>query len=210
MKEFDPSEIEALVQPILLHSLPATTYERLARYVRLIYRWNRKINLTAVAPEEWIRLHIAECLRGIQKIPDNMRAVLDFGSGAGLPGIAIQIARPEFQITLAESQNKKAAFLREVVRELELRSTEVFGGRVEDMPSDRQFDLVALRAVDRMDQALKAARPRIASDGGCMVFTSLAQVPAVQSMLPDIEWQSPDLIPGTEQRAILLGRRSVG
>lgn len=207
MKEFDPGEIEVLVQPILLYSLPVTTYERLARYVRLIYRWNGKISLTAVAPKEWIRMHIAECLRGAQKIPDNVRTVLDFGSGAGLPGIAIQIARPEFQITLAESQNKKAAFLREAIRELELRSTQVFGGRVEDMPSDRQFDLVVLRAVDRMDQALRAARSRIAPDGGCMIFTSLAQVPAVQSMLTDIECQSPDLIPGTEQRTILLGRR---
>lgn len=209
MNESGPSEIDALVHPALLHSLPTAAYEQLARYVQLVYRWNRKINLTAVAPDEWVRLHIAECLRGAQKISDNVRTVLDFGSGAGLPGIAIQIARPKLQVTLAESQNKKAVFLREAVRELKLEATQVFGGRVEDIPSDIQFDLVALRAVDRMDQALKAAHPRIASDGGCMIFTSLAQVPAVQSMLPDIEWQSPDLIPGTEQRAILLGCRPV-
>ena len=69
--------------------------------------------------------------------------------------------RPDLQVTLAESQGKKAAFLREVVRELGLR-TEVFAGRVEAMPVERRFDVVAMRAVDKMGVAVRAAAARAA------------------------------------------------
>ena len=86
---------------------------------------------------------------------------MDLGSGAGLPGIPIQIARAELRVTLAESQKKKAAFLREVVRELDLGGASVYAGRVENMPSATVFDMVTLRAVDKMGEAMQAALPRI-------------------------------------------------
>ena len=87
--------------------------------------------------------------------------LLDYGSGAGLPGLPIQLLRPELEVTLAESQGKKAAFLREAVRTLGL-AAEVWAARVEAMPPQRQFDTVVLRAVDRMDLALGEAARRAA------------------------------------------------
>lgn len=203
--ELEPSEIKVLVSPMLLQPLPDAAYEQLARYVQLLYRWNERMNLTAVRdPEVLVGLHIAECLRCAQFIPEKISSVLDFGSGAGLPGIPIQIARPELFVTLAESQNKKAAFLREAVRELDFAQATVYSARVEDLIRDRTFDLVALRAVDRMDQALQAAQSRIKPGGFCLVLTSEAEINSVQSALPTLLWETKT-IPGTQQRVLLMG-----
>jgi 16S rRNA (guanine527-N7)-methyltransferase len=86
--------------------------------------------------------------------------LLDLGSGAGFPGIPIALLCPEIAVTLAESQNKKVTFLREVIRTLELKNVEVWAGRAEAMPSDQVFHTVTLRAVDDMAIALAAAAPR--------------------------------------------------
>ena len=132
---------------------------------------------------------------------------MDFGSGAGLPGIPIQVARPELIVTLAESQNKKAAFLHEAIRELGLVQTNVYAGRVEDMPAGQQFDLVTLRAVDKMGLALRAAYLRIKIRGWMAVLTSQRETGTLQSSLPAMEWSEPEAIPGSEQRILMLGRK---
>jgi 16S rRNA (guanine527-N7)-methyltransferase len=177
------------------------------------------MNLTAVRdPDVLVRLHLAECLRTAQRIPKNIETLLDFGSGAGLPGIPIQIIRPELRVTLADSQKKKAAFLREAVRELRLTGASIYAGRVEDMPVSSVFDLVALRAVDKMGEAMQVALPRIRlfqqfRQSWCMVLTSQSEVSTVVSSslnktgLKAIEWASPEPIPGTDQRVLLLGSR---
>jgi 16S rRNA (guanine527-N7)-methyltransferase len=219
-QRFDPSAIETAVSPMLLHPLPLQTYVLLARYLHLLTHWNQKMNLTAVRdPDVLVRLHLGECLRAAQRIPAGVEKVLDFGSGAGFPGIPMQIVRPELQVTLAESQKKKAAFLREVVRELNLSRSSIHSGRVEDMPKSSVFDVVTLRAVDNMDEAVRAAvlRTRPSQDGRrgwCMVLTSRSEISAVTSSsldaagMKNIEWEAPDAIPGTDQRVILLGSRA--
>jgi 16S rRNA (guanine527-N7)-methyltransferase len=117
--------------------------------------------------------------------------LLDFGSGGGFPGLPIQLLLPELRVTLAESQGKKASFLREAVRTLGL-STEVWAGRVEDMAAARVFDAVTLRAVDHMAAALVAARTRVAP-GGLLVTLSAEQKPATENILVpgrDASWVS--------------------
>lgn len=107
-KGFGPSDIQAAVAPRLIQPLPAAAYALLARYVQLLTHWNQKINLTAVRdPQVLVRLHLAECLRAAQRIRGDIETLLDLGSGAGLPGIPIQIARPELRVTLAESPKEK-------------------------------------------------------------------------------------------------------
>ena len=209
-----PAEIESRVAPMLVHPLPSGCYDLLAQYVDLFYRWNRRISLSAVRdPEVLIDLHLAECLRAAQRIPKHVESVLDFGSGAGLPGIPIQIARPDLRVTLGESQKKKAAFLREVVRELRLSRATVYPGRVENLPDAYSFDLVALRAVDKMTDALKSALPRVHSPrsgqkGWCMILTSLPEVEQICDLLSAIDWLPPEPVPTTNQRILLLGYRS--
>jgi len=165
------------------------------------------MNLTAIRdPKVFASLHLVECLLCGQAAPSKMETVLDYGSGAGLPGIPLQIVRPEMAVTLAESQQKKAVFLREAIRELQLAGTQVYQGRVEEMTSDRLFDLVTLRAVDKMAQAVAAAWQRVRPGGMCMVLASQQKI--VSSVLQGAEWLEPIAVPGTEQRVILRASRA--
>ncbi|MHB8302155.1 MAG: 16S rRNA (guanine(527)-N(7))-methyltransferase RsmG [Acidobacteriaceae bacterium] len=200
-------EIEALVRPMLLQPLPPLAYGQLALYMALLERWNRRMNLTAIRdPRELVQLHIGESLRCAQLLPPEVATVMDFGSGAGLPGVPIQIARPEIAVVLAESQKKKANFLREMVRSLHLSAT-VHAGRVEDMPQECAFDVVTLRAVDKMEAALLVALPRVAANGWAVVLTSLREAERVTAVLPDLAWGESHRVPGSNQRVVLMGHR---
>ena len=139
--------------------MPEGLYGQLGTYLELLTKWNARTNLTAIRePAEMVRRHFGESLFAARQLPE-CATLLDFGSGAGFPGLPMQLFRPELGVTLAESQNKKATFLREVCGRLELQ-TEVWAARVEGMAAGRQFDVVALRAVDNMEAALAAARVR--------------------------------------------------
>ncbi len=145
-------------------------HDKLLIYLELIMKWNARINLTAIRePEEIVRRHFGESLFVGGQL-GACRTLLDFGSGAGFPGVPIQLLRPEVQVTLAESQGKKAAFLHEVVRSLGL-TTEVWAGRVDEMAAGRRFDTVVLRGVDQMDCAVGEAGQR-ASGSVMIVGTS--------------------------------------
>jgi 16S rRNA (guanine527-N7)-methyltransferase len=128
-------------------------------YLDLILKWNVRVNLTSIRnPEEIVRRHFGESLFAAAHLGP-CGTLLDFGSGAGFPGLPIQLLRPDVQVTLAESRARKAAFLQEAVRTLNL-TTEVWPHRVESLPADRTFDAVTLRAVDDMPAALAAAALR--------------------------------------------------
>ena len=146
---------------------------QLSTYLDLLLKWNARTNLTAIRdPEEIVSRHFGESLFLASHLPE-CSTLLDLGSGAGFPGLPIQLALPELRVTLAESQKKKASFLREVVRTLDL-PTEVWADRAENMPVDRKFDVVALRAVDNPEAALTLARQRLASGGLIAHLTSVA------------------------------------
>src|SRR5882762_9088007 len=135
------SQIEDLLNPYLIGPLTQQNYERLHTYLELLLKWNARTNLTAIRdPEEIVRRHFGESLFTAQHLP-KFNTLLDFGSGAGFPGIPIQLLYPEARITLAESQGKKSSFLREATRALGL-SSEVWAKRVEDLPVSQRFDIV--------------------------------------------------------------------
>ena len=121
-----------------------------------------------------VRRHFGESLFAARQLGGaslGQGTLLDFGSGAGFPGLPVQLWWPKLEVTLAESQNKKATFLREVVRTLGLK-TEVWAARVETMPSARLFDVVAMRAVDDMGVAVPAAMERVGAGGRLMMLTT--------------------------------------
>jgi 16S rRNA (guanine527-N7)-methyltransferase len=201
-------EIQRLLQPYLTQPLEEAVLLQCQRYLDLLLRWNARTNLTAVRlPEEIVRIHFGECLFAAQHLPAGLHALLDFGSGAGFPGLPIQLVHPALQVTLGESQSKKAAFLREAVRTLGL-STQVAGARIESLPAEQQFGAVALRAVDNMIAALAAAAERVRPEGWMIVLTSEADAAAITAALPGFQWQRPIRIPQSQQRAVLLGRHS--
>ncbi|HEU4636335.1 MAG TPA: 16S rRNA (guanine(527)-N(7))-methyltransferase RsmG [Edaphobacter sp.] len=163
MPVLSEAQIEEALQPFLSPVSPELV-QQLSVYLDLLVRWNERTNLTAVrSPEEMVRRHFGESLfAGLhlgKPLPDTL---LDLGSGAGFPGMPIALQHPSVKVTLAESQNKKATFLREVVRTLGLSNVEVWGGRAEALPATRTFHTVTLRAVDNMAAALEAAMPRAA------------------------------------------------
>jgi 16S rRNA (guanine527-N7)-methyltransferase len=160
MPALSETAIANLLVPYL-PEVPAPLLPQLSTYLDLLLKWNARTNLTAIRdPEEIVRRHFGESLFAARHLDPGTTTLLDFGSGAGFPGLPIALLRPDIQVTLAESQNKKATFLREAVRTLNLPSTEVWPDRVESMPPLRQFHTVALRAVDNMAAATASAAPR--------------------------------------------------
>jgi 16S rRNA (guanine527-N7)-methyltransferase len=170
LTDFSSAIIGEAVEARGLQQLSQLALERLAIYGNLLLKWNSRMNLTAIRdPEGILDRHIMESVAAAQFLPPGVATLLDFGSGAGLPGVPIAICREEIAVTLAESQSKKAAFLTEVSRSIGVAMT-VHAGRVEALPARVQFDLVALRAVDRMAEAIKVARTRVAADGYLLLF----------------------------------------
>ena len=165
-----PDSIAELLQPCTAPAAPTAApafpapdwprvYAQLSIYLELILKWNARINLTAIrTPEEIVRRHFGESLFAGLRL-GACQTLLDFGSGAGFPGLPIQLLRPDVAVTVAESRSRKAAFLHEVTRSLDLPA-EVWAGRVEAMPASRRFDTVTLRAVDHMEAALGEAARR--------------------------------------------------
>jgi 16S rRNA (guanine527-N7)-methyltransferase len=178
--------------------------EQFEAHLALLMKWNARINLTAVRkPEEIVRRHFIESIFAAQQVPKNVKTLLDFGSGAGFPGIPIAICRPKIAVTLAESQGKKAAFLREALRTLGLKA-EVWAGRVEEMAPDRVFDAVTLRAVDRMARAGEAAVERLVAGGWIAVFATLKTEASVEK-LRGIRWEAAVAIPNSAQEILKAG-----
>lgn len=176
-------------------------------YLDLLLRWNAKTNLTAVrSPREIIQTHFGESLFAARHLPEGVASLLDFGSGAGFPGLPILMARPDLDMTLAESQGKKSAFLREAVRTLALPA-KVYAGRVEDLPATALFSAVTLRAVDKMAEVVPAAVRRISPGGWLVILTSVAQESTLQQMASTLRWQSGIQIPNSDQRVLLIAQR---
>jgi 16S rRNA (guanine527-N7)-methyltransferase len=184
--------------------LPDGAAERFSLYFDLLQRWNAKLNLTSIRnPHEILERHFLECIFCAQKLPQEMATLLDYGSGSGFPGIPIALCRPEIRVTLAESQRKKASFLREAVRSLS-SDAEVYGGRVEEMPAGRTFDAVALRAVDSMQEAIQTSVHRVKVGGWLVLLTSGDAV-----RVPDGFSTTGISIPGSLKRVLILARHNV-
>jgi 16S rRNA (guanine527-N7)-methyltransferase len=207
-----PERIRQLLNPYLIDSIDDDVINHLDSYLDLLLKWNARTNLTAIRePEEMVRQHFGESLFAGQHLmrtglPSNA-SLLDFGSGAGFPGLPIQILIPSLEVTLAESQSKKSSFLREAVRTLNL-PTIVYAARVEDMPLAKRFDCVTLRAVDNMQAALAGAIPRLAPDGVLAILTTESQRTSVLAETPTIAWAESIPVPESDQRILLSGRQA--
>ena len=149
--------------------------DRLSTYYLLLERWNRTINLTALPlmgyPDQTIDRLIVEPLIAAQHMPDSSVRWFDLGSGGGSPAIPLKIARPEARLTMVESRERKAAFLREAARSLELSDTEVLAARIEDaLPAwAGTVDVVTIRALN-LDQILAPACSLLRIGGKLVLF----------------------------------------
>lgn len=177
------------------------TVETLVAYLQLIEKWNRVHNLTAVRdPERMLTQHLLDSLAVLPELPrrDDLR-LLDVGSGAGLPGIPIAVLRPSWQITLIDSNGKKASFLRQAVAELGLAKVEVVQARVEEFKPSQCYDIVISRAFSDLADFLAGARHLVCPDGALVAMKGvfpeeeLALLPETAAHVSSVPLQVPGL-----------------
>lgn len=206
-RDKSPAErLNELLEACRIESLGEAAALRFEAYLSLLLRWNARTNLTAVRDADAIlSRHFVECIACARSLPESIATLLDFGSGAGLPGIPVALCRPEIAVTLAESQGKKAAFLQEAVRTLKLDAA-VYAGRAELLRSE--FDCVILRAVDKMAAAATAATRLVRTGGWLALMTTDTGFAEVRKAIePQLAWSGPVSLPGSERRQLMLGRK---
>lgn len=135
-----------------------------------LIRWNEKFNLTAITdPRQIESKHFLDSLTCLQVVEVSGKRVIDLGTGAGLPGLALRIACPGMQLTLVEATGKKVDFCRHVVRELKLNDVQVIHARAEEvgqMSEHREYyDIAVARAVAQLPVLLEYMLPLVAIGG---------------------------------------------
>jgi 16S rRNA (guanine527-N7)-methyltransferase len=210
--------------------LSATQLQHISTYIDILLHWNARINLTAIrSEEEIVTRHFGEslfaarhlfpkaypvseaCPERSRRAPPVVKAfdfaaarLADLGSGAGFPGIPIKLWAPQISVTLIESNHKKSTFLREVVRSLTLTDINVQDIRAETLPPS-SFDVVTLRAVERLHEVLPVAADLLAPGGRLALLISSVQVEGTCSALPNFTWKSSISIPNSQFRQLLCG-----
>ena len=141
-------------------------------YMRLLIEWNKKINLTAIIePEDIILKHFIDSLT-ISKYIDEKDKIADIGTGAGFPGIPLKILKPNNEMLLVDSLNKRIKFLEIVIQENKLENIHTIHGRVEEIGHNKvyrgKFDIVTSRAVAKLNVLLEYMLPLLKIGGKCI------------------------------------------
>lgn len=151
--------------------MPLTDHQlqQFQTYYEQLVEWNRRVNLTGITDYEEVQVkHFADSLSIVlamegAKWADGYFALLDIGTGAGMPGIPLKIVRPGARLVLLDSIAKKTAFLRHIVGELGLEGVEIFTQRAEDIGHlakyRESFDLVVCRAVSQLATVAELTLP---------------------------------------------------
>jgi 16S rRNA (guanine527-N7)-methyltransferase len=164
---------------------------------------------------------------GNDERPSPNGRLADLGSGAGFPGIPIKLWAPHIALTLIESNQKKTAFLREIIRALTLTNVNVFPARAQELLRQRPeenpaatgstgqpgadqsaFDLVTLRAVERFADVLPIAASLVSPGGRLALLVGASQLHQAQTSLPTFSWDLPLPVPQSLSRTLLIAHRS--
>lgn len=179
------------------------------QYMKILLAWNEKINLTAIRdPLEILYRHFCESMYAAVAVPVENGRLADVGSGAGFPGIPLKIMRPELQVFLIESNMKKATFLAEVLRNIELPDTRVLVSRYAELGEEvAPVDFVCSRAVGEFEPFLNwAASERIAAKQVILWIGGRDLDQARRG--EDWEWREPIPVPHSLRRYLLVGTRN--
>lgn len=196
----DKSQIDGLLQPFGITLSPRQT-EILIVYLNLLLRWNKKINLTAIrTPQECVTRHFGESLL-LARHEQLTGRLLDVGSGAGFPALALKLVFPELEVTLLEPVAKKRAFLKEAVRACAFSGVEVRGERLQDLKRGTLYDTITMRAVGF--DLVKEAMPHMKPLGKVYLWLSQTQAQELVKMDNGLEWGAAIEIPGSRERIIL-------
>ncbi len=180
-------------------------------YISLLLQWNRSISLTTVTdPEEIVRFHFGESLFAASSVPITVGRLADVGTGAGFPGLPLRMLIPSLDLTLIESNAKKAAFLAEVVRNLALDRVLISRSRMEefrgalDPSAPAVFDFITARAFGQFDGLLAWSKGHLARTGKLALWLGQQDATSI-SQRGGWNWSAPGQIPGSDRRFILSG-----
>ena len=205
----DRNAVQELLVPFDI-SLSDEATGSLLTYLELLLRWNRRINLTSIrTPEECVTRHFGESFLLSRIVPLQGR-LLDIGSGAGFPGLAVKLIAPQLEAVLLEPVAKKRAFLKETARACGMRWVKVLGERMEEFSCSEdhgQFDIVTVRAVGGLEAVVPAAENLLADCGNLCLWVGRHQVEEIQKAAALLKWGQPVEIPLSVERVILAGRR---
>jgi 16S rRNA (guanine527-N7)-methyltransferase len=198
--------LEFLLSPFVAHPLDADKLAQFQLYLDLLLKWNTRINLTAVRDaEQVVQRHFGESIFAAEQLDlEAASTLIDLGSGAGFPGLPMAIIARRLRVTLIESQQKKVAFLREVIRTLRLENATAHPGRAEE--SSLRSQIVTMRAVERFESALSVAASLMEAGGCLTLLIGVAQAQIACSALPQFEWQKPIKIPDSRERVVMIGK----
>ena len=184
-------------------ALDDDTQTKLLDYLALLQKWNKVHNLTAVRdPNDMVTLHLLDSLAVLPHIREGR--LLDVGSGAGLPGIPLAIVRPDLQVTVMDSNHKKASFMRQAKAVLGIGNLGVVCGRVEEFRPEHKFDMVISRAFSDLAEFMRLTAHLCAEGGvwlamkGVYPHEELAQVPGRKAEVV------PLIVPGLEAQRHLV------
>jgi 16S rRNA (guanine527-N7)-methyltransferase len=173
---------------VLNLSLSDDKIDRLFDFIKLIEKWNKAYNLTAIRDrEDMVRLHLLDSL-AIAPFIEGKR-VIDIGTGAGLPGIPLAIYWPEIEFTLLDSNAKKTRFVQQAILELKLKNVSVCHNRVEHYYPDKSFNTVITRAFASLSDIVELTAHLLDKDG--VLLAMKGQTPVI----PKLESAKTELIP---------------
>lgn len=204
----DETRLRTLLQPFDLNLSDRQVSQTLA-YLHLLLRWNEKINLTAIrSADECVTRHFGESFFIARHLQLHGQ-LLDIGSGAGFPGLALKIVFPDLSVTLLEPVTKKRAFLKEAARACVLSDVVVRADRLEEFaPAHSQaFDLATMRAVGSFETLVPLAAQSLRTEGRLLLWVSHAQGPALRSINTDLTWMYPLPIPHSNTSEVWQGAK---
>lgn len=186
-------------------TLPEGAQPKLLAYLALLDKWNRVYNLTAVRDaDRMVSHHLLDSLAAVPYFTG--QAVLDVGSGGGLPGIPLAIARPELQVTLIDSVAKKTAFLLQAKAELGLTNLQVVTSRVEDFRPETGFDVVTSRAFSDLKEFVTLTRHVLKPGGHWLAMKGVYPNEEVAVLPPDVKVSADHalVVPGLDASRHLI------
>jgi 16S rRNA (guanine527-N7)-methyltransferase len=184
--------------------LSSLQLDQVRTHLELLLRWNQRMNLTAVRePAEILARHFGESFFLANQLGTASSDLIDVGSGAGFPGIPLKVTAPHLQVILIEANNKKATFLKEVIRTLTLTNINVFAGRAQQFTGDA--GLVTMRAVEKFEEALPAAASLVRPAGQLALLIGAAQAEPARRALSGFQWNDPVHVPQSRERVALIG-----
>ena len=185
-------------------------YEQFIKYMRLLQEWNEKINLTAITEdEEVIKKHFIDCIKAFKSEPiKKAKTIIDVGTGAGFPGLPIAIMRPDIQLTLLDSLNKRLIFLKEVCNNIGI-DAEIIHKRAEEGGRDKnlreKFDIATSRAVANMNTLSEYLKGKMVAMKGKNGAEELKNAKgAIKTLNGEIVKCDEFLLPNGDERTIIV------